>query len=100
MIGIDKALSRTKVLVVGEFTAKPGQVMKKAISIVERTLIENVLSYGYELLNIQGTKTPTHQINFSGYLGARSLSGKSVTLAAKFCPLHVWASQNLQGLTR
>ena len=75
---IKKAANGKRVIVPGEFTPKPGQNTKKCIAIVERSLISHALAEGYELLNIQGAKTPVHQLKFSGFLGARNLTGKSI----------------------
>lgn len=72
-----------KVLVVGQFTPKSGQSTKKSIAIIERALIVHALAEGFDLLNVQGTKTPTNSIHFSGYLGARSLTGKHLSVAIK-----------------
>lgn len=70
-----------KVLVVGQFTPKSGQSTKKCITIIERALIVHALAEGHDLLNVQGTKTPTNRIHFSGNLGARSLTGKLLSVA-------------------
>jgi hypothetical protein len=82
MKGIDNNTHNgKKVLVIGEFLAKQGQGPKRSISIIEQALIENALSEGNELLNVQGTKTHTHKINFSGYQSAKKITGPSMNVA-------------------
>jgi hypothetical protein len=83
MMKIGRALNGNKVLVIGEFIAKPGQEKKKSISIIEQALIESALSKGYELLNVQGAKTPTHKINFSGCQSAKKMTRNSMNVAIK-----------------
>lgn len=75
MKGIVKSLNGEKVLVVGEFIPKPGQSTDSSLQIIERALIEHALAEGYELLNKTGTKTPTHNIEYSGYSVAKVFSG-------------------------
>jgi len=70
-----------KVLIIGKFIPKSGQTTKKCITIIERALIVHALAEGYDLLNVHGTKTPTNRIHFSGNLGARSLTGKLLSVA-------------------
>ncbi len=83
MTGIKKTANGARVFIPGQLTPKPGQSTKKCIAIVERALIDHALTEGYELLNVQGTKTPSHQVNFSGFLGARNITGKSLRFKAK-----------------
>jgi hypothetical protein len=80
MKGIENALNGEKVLVVGEFVSKSGQDKKKSIAIIEKALIEHALSEGHTIINIQGTKTPTHSIRFSGYSAAKTLTGSSLNI--------------------
>ena len=80
---IEKTAKGAKVIIPGEFTSKPGQSTKKCIAIIERALIDHALAEGYDLLNIQGTKTVTHSIMFSGFLGARNLTGQKLSIKAK-----------------
>ena len=78
MKGIQNSQNGDKVLIVGELIGKPGQDKKKCIAIVEKALIEHALSEGYDLLNVQGTKTPVHGISFSGYQLAKNVTGKKI----------------------
>jgi hypothetical protein len=80
MNAIRKSGNGAKVFIPGEFTAKQGQDQAKSLDIVERGLINHLLAEGFELLNVQGTKTPSHHIDFSGYLGARNLTGKFMSV--------------------
>lgn len=75
MNGISRAQNGNRVFIPGAFTARPGQNTQRCIALVERALISHALESGYALLNIQGTKTQTHTVNFSGYLGARNITG-------------------------
>src|SRR5690606_19451703 len=75
MNSLRKSANGLKVLVPAEFKPKRGQNTKKCIGLIERALIDHTLSEGHELLNVQGARTPTHTINFSGYLSARSVTG-------------------------
>ena len=80
---IKKAAKGAKVVIPGEFTPKPGQSTKKCLTIIERALINHALTEGNELLNVQGTKTPTNRIKFSGFLGARNITGQTLNAEAK-----------------
>lgn len=82
MKGLSKASKGARVMIAGEFVPKPGQATGKCIAVIERALIEHALTEGYELFNVQGTKTPTHQLHFSGFLGARNLTGKQLNIKA------------------
>jgi hypothetical protein len=64
-----------KMLIIGEYIPQPGWSSTKAIAIVERALIEHALTEGYVLLNKAGTKTPTHEVRFSGFNMAKQFSG-------------------------
>ncbi len=83
MTTIKKSAKGVRVIVPGEFIPKSGQNIKKCIALIERALIDHALTEGYELLNVQGTKTPSHQVMFSGHLGARNITGKSLSFRAK-----------------
>jgi hypothetical protein len=80
MKGIENSLSGEKVLVVGEFVPRSGQDLKKAIAVAEKSLIEHALAQGYVILNIQGTKTPTNSVSFSGYSGAKNITGAAINI--------------------
>lgn len=83
MKGIQRSQNGEKVLVVGELVSKSGQRPEKSIDIIETALIEHALLEGYELLNEQGTKRPTHQITFKGYLGAKQFSSSKQVVTVK-----------------
>lgn len=83
MTSIKKSANGSRVIVPGEFTPKAGQNVKKCIGLVERALIDHALTLGHQLLNVQGTKTPAHQVNFSGHLPARNVTGKKLSLSFK-----------------
>lgn len=83
MNGIKKSANGARVIIPGAFTPKPGQSTKKCIDLIERALIDHALTEGYELINVLGTKTPFHQVHFSGFLRARDITGKSLSFKAK-----------------
>ena len=83
MNSIKNAAKGLRVFIPGQFTPKPGQNTKKCIALIEKALIDHALTEGYELFNIQGTRTPAHQVCFSGFLGARNITGKSLSFKAK-----------------
>lgn len=83
MKGIQSAQAGEKVIVFGEYIAKSGQDRKKTIPLIEKALIEHALLEGYELLNKQGTKTPTHKISFNGYQLVKNVTGKELYIKAK-----------------
>lgn len=77
----DRVKKGKKVLIIGQFIPKSGQSTRKCIAIIEKALIVHALAEGCELINVQGTRTPTNHIHFSGYLGARSFSGKQLSVS-------------------
>jgi len=75
-------------LIIGEYKPRPKQLSEQAIRIVEKALIEHALTEGYELRNKAGTKTPTHEVRFSGFREAKKYTGERCTskcLASKGC---------------
>lgn len=56
-----------RVLIAGEFYAKPGQRWQKCVSIVEDALIRRALAEGHVLFNKSGTAIRTHRIRRDGY---------------------------------
>ena len=82
MTSIKKSANGSRVLIPGKFTPKPGQSTTRCIKLIERAWIDHALTSGYELLNIQGTKTPAHTIRLSGYLKARNITGTSLSFKA------------------
>ncbi len=79
MTSIKKSANGARVFIPGKFKPKRGQNTKMCIKLVEWALIDHALTKGYELLNVQGTKTPSHQVSFSGFLGARNITGVSLS---------------------
>lgn len=78
MNSIRNAANGTRVVIPGKFIPKRGQNKKRCIAIVERALIDHALAEGYELFNIQGARTATHSIGFSGFLGARNITRQRI----------------------
>jgi hypothetical protein len=71
MLGLRNAPRVRRFLALGEYIGRPGPQARKAIRIVERSLIEYALAEGYELLNQQGTHRPHHSIRHGGGRRAR-----------------------------
>ena len=82
MNGIKAAAEGEKVIIRGKFIPKPGQSVPKCIAVIERALIDHALSKQYKLLNVQGTKTQVHHVNFSGYPGALDITGQTLSREA------------------
>lgn len=78
MKAIENSSSGTRVLVIGEFQAKPGQQKDKCIRMVEKALVNHALAEECELINQQGTKTPYHEISFTGNARAKAFSGPAI----------------------
>lgn len=66
MMGLKNAASGRRLILIAELSLLPGQQERKVLDIVERTCIKFTLSYGYELLNKQGTKTRVHTVSSKG----------------------------------
>ena len=64
-----------KVIAIGVFRGKSGQNTDKCIKLVETALIDHAQNEGYNLFNIQGTKTSKHEITYSGNKLAKDFSG-------------------------
>jgi predicted GIY-YIG superfamily endonuclease len=56
MRGIEKASTGKRLLVFAEFVPKTGQQQNRALRLLETAFIRHYLSYGHQLLNVQGTK--------------------------------------------
>ncbi|HYQ23301.1 hypothetical protein [Stenotrophomonas sp.] len=82
MIGIQKARNGTKVLIFGQFTPRSGQSTAKCIGLIERALIDHALTEGHTLLNVQGTRTRSHTVNFSGHQATVRNTGKNLSFRA------------------
>ena len=72
MNGLRAAQSGYRMLLVGEFQARQGQQVDRALALIESALIRYALAEGYELLNLKGTKTRVHTIASAGNRVARS----------------------------
>ena len=66
---LQDAKSGERVLLAGRFNAKPGQLEKKCLSILERALIRYFLSEGHDLVNVHGTRLRRHEIASVGSKG-------------------------------
>jgi hypothetical protein len=80
MNAVQKFPSGARVLVIGEFQCKQKQTVDKCIRLVETALIEHALAKGFELVNQKGTKTPYHEIHFTGNGLAKAFTGKQIYL--------------------
>lgn len=72
-----------KVVLAGEWRAKPGQSAHKALAIIESALIKYAIAEGHDLLNVVGARTPVHTINSSGNREASSHLFRKAIMAAK-----------------
>jgi hypothetical protein len=75
MKAVENSPKGTKVLVVGEFKCKSGQNNDVCIKLVEKILIEHALAEGNDLVNLQGTKVPYHEIAFTGNSLVKGFTG-------------------------
>ena len=55
-----------RVLLIGRIKTQPGQQLGKVLKIAEQTHIEQAMTAGSPLVNIQGTKTKRHEVSISG----------------------------------
>ena len=60
------------------FELKRGQQIERVLEVVERGLIDKALTEGHELINVQGTRTPKHTINFQGNRCSEAVSGRQM----------------------
>jgi hypothetical protein len=56
-----------RAVIAGEWLPAPGQKLARALAVLERALIRHALAEGYEIFNLNGTKTPSDSIEASGY---------------------------------
>ncbi|MBE0507577.1 MAG: GIY-YIG nuclease family protein [Marinospirillum sp.] len=75
MKSVEIAKNGQRVVLIGVFEKKPNQDIDKALKIIESALIEHCLSWGYDILNHQGTKRPVHNLQFSGNRDSTCLTG-------------------------
>jgi len=55
-----------RILLIGRVKTLPGQNLQRVLEIAERTHIENAMTAGFPLINIQGTKTRRHEVVIQG----------------------------------
>lgn len=55
-----------RLVLIGEWIPKRGQREGRALNALERAYIENALTEGHQLLNVQGTRTPIDTITSEG----------------------------------
>lgn len=83
MRGIEHSKNGNKILLLGEFIPKSGQNVKKALRIIENSVIKYFLAEGYELWNSQGTKTPVDTLLLEGNRRATRLFPSNMTIPKK-----------------
>jgi hypothetical protein len=55
-----------RILLIGRVKTQPGQQLEKVLKIAEQTHIEQAMTAGFPLINIQGTRTKRHEIVITG----------------------------------
>lgn len=63
---LKNAKTGKRILLVGQFVARPGQQREKCLLLAERALIRHFLSEGHDLVNKQGVRLRRHTIASSG----------------------------------
>jgi len=63
---LKNASAGKRILLAGQFTAKPGQRQPKSLALAERALIRHFLSEGHDLVNQQGTRLRRHELASDG----------------------------------
>jgi hypothetical protein len=66
MVGIRNARNGPRVVLPAEVSTHYSKNIKRALDLVERSLLEHYLSEGFKLLNVQGTKVDTDVLDFGG----------------------------------
>jgi hypothetical protein len=66
MTAVKKEPNGDRMLLLGRLKPQKKQEPERAVKIAERAHIEHALTAGFALVNIQGTKTPKHEIGISG----------------------------------
>lgn len=72
MTGLANAQAGYRILLVGQLVTQRGQRLQTVLDLIESALIQSALVEGFELLNVQGTRTPVHSVTSSGNRDARS----------------------------
>ena len=65
-----------RILLLGTFLPKPGQVVRNALPLMERALIRHFLSEGHDLVNVQGVIIKRHELLSSGSYPKRYFPSK------------------------
>lgn len=63
---LKNAKSGKRVVLAGKIVTRPGQQLKKCLSLIERGFIRYFLSEGHDLVNKQGTRLRRHEVTSSG----------------------------------
>ena len=71
-----------RVLLHGTIKGRPGQRLERTLNVAERALIEKALSDGHQLVNIQGTKRRSDELNCSGNRDATRLFGSRLLVSS------------------
>ncbi|MGD9667844.1 MAG: hypothetical protein AB7U75_02190 [Hyphomicrobiaceae bacterium] len=78
MKAIAEAASGQRFVMVCTLNLKRGQQVDRVLGILERGLIDRALTEGHELINVHGTKTPTHSVSFQGNRTSEQISGRYI----------------------
>jgi hypothetical protein len=82
MTSIREAQTGSRFLIYCEPKPKRGQKMKSVIRIMEEALIAHLLSKGYDLMQKQGIKRPTHTLSFRGNRTSEGISARFMRVRA------------------
>ncbi len=83
MMGLKKARSGHRILLVARLSLHPGQQKKKVLDIIESALIKHALAQGHDLLNQQGTKTKVHTLKSKGNSSSRYVAPLTMLVERK-----------------
>ena len=83
MRAIEDARNGERVVLVGVWEARRAQQETRVLELVERALIKSALAKGFELVNVQGTRTPVHTLSMSGsHVAVARLFGRESKIEA------------------
>ena len=74
MQSIREASAGARLFLYCEPILRPGQQLVRVLDTLEEALIDHALAEGHALLNVQGTRCPTHAITFSGNRTSEALA--------------------------
>lgn len=83
MKGIRNAPNGKRYLLVAQLLPSPGVPLDTVLKTTERALIENALTDGHPILNIQGTKWKAHSITSTGNKRGRGPFAKTIFLRVR-----------------